>query len=170
MAASADTLQEEAMYQKTKVVMLYADAIESVHRLAVSVCEAVWDAGAELRVRRVGEVDVGPRPPARPETVELLQELEEIPPAKPEDLAWADVALIGLRVRGEAIPPDLERLIEAAKRRWQTGDFDNKLYYHLFASDDLPDVDEGTVLPPSDPWLRSDAAGERDDAAMTLAE
>jgi hypothetical protein len=127
------------MYQSTKVVIFYVGAIESLHRTAVSVCEALWDAGAELRVRRVGEIDVNETPRAEAERTELLRELEEIPPAEPEDLEWADVALFGISPRDELA---------------------DKLYCVLSPSKFDVAAREGSLLPLSDLFNRCDGGGE----------
>jgi NAD(P)H dehydrogenase (quinone) len=110
------------MHQKTRIVMFYVGAIESLHRHAASVCEAAWDAGAELRLRRVGALDAPADPRARAERAELLRELEEISPATPEDLEWGDVALFGISPRNGAIPLEFERLIEDARCGWNAVD------------------------------------------------
>lgn len=157
------------MYQKTKVVMVYVGAIESLHRLAVAVCEAAWDAGADLRVRRIGEVDALGEGRISADRVELLRELEEIPPATLDDLEWADVALFGISPRDGVIPRGFERLIEDAKCRWRAGGVANKLYYVFSPSTIRHDAQEGTLLPLGDLIWRSSGGGGQASRPTRLA-
>ena len=138
------------MHQSTKVVVFYVGAIESLHRIAVMLCEALWDAGAELRVRRLGEIDANEEPRTNAERARLLRELEEIPPAELEDLEWADVALFGISPRGGATPRALGRLIEDAKHRWRQGDFADKRYCVLSPATLGAGAHDGSLLPLSD--------------------
>jgi NAD(P)H dehydrogenase (quinone) len=147
------------MYQSTKVVIFYVGAIESLHRTAVSVCEALWDAGAELRVRRVGEIDAIETPRANADRAELLRELEEIPPAEPEDLEWADVALFGISPRDGAIPRAFGRLVEDANGRCRD-ELADKLYCVLSPEKFGAAAPEGSLLPLSDLFNRCDGGGE----------
>ena len=106
------------MYQKkTRVVMICVGAIESVHRLAVAVCEAAWDAGSEVRLRRIGEVEQAEESRADAMRLEPVRELEEIPPATAADIEWADVSLFGISPREGKVPVGFERLIEEVNER-----------------------------------------------------
>jgi NAD(P)H dehydrogenase (quinone) len=106
------------MYQKkTRVVMICEGSIENVHRLAVAVCEAAWDAGSEVRLRRIGEVDEAEASRADAMRLELVRELAEIPPATAADVEWADVALFGISPREGKVPLGFATLIEDANQR-----------------------------------------------------
>jgi NAD(P)H dehydrogenase (quinone) len=143
------------MHNRSNVVMFYIGGIESLHRLAIVVCETVWDAGANLRVRRIGQVDALESGRFSAERVEFLRELEEIPPATLEDLEWADVALFGISPRNDKIPLGFDRLIEDAKIRWRAGGLANKLYYVFSPATICIDALEGSPLPLSDLFRRS---------------
>ena len=158
------------MYQKkTRVVMICVGAIESVHRLAVAVCEAAWDAGSEVRLRRIGEVDQAEESRADAMRLELIRELEEIPPATAADIEWADVALFGISPREGKVPLGFERLIEDAKRRCRPGDLLNKLYYVFSPATICHDAEEGTLLPLSDLFRRSGGGGGQASRPTRLA-
>ena len=158
------------MYQKkTRVVMICVGAIESVHRLAVAVCEAAWDAGSEVRLRRIGEVDAAEESRADATRLELLGELDEIPAATAADIEWADVALFGISPREGKVPPGFERLIEDAKRRCRPGDVASKLYYVFSPATICHDAAEGTLLPLSDLFRRSGGSGGQASRPTRLA-
>jgi NAD(P)H dehydrogenase (quinone) len=158
------------MYQKkTRVVMICVGAIESVHRLAVAVCEAAWDAGSEVRLRRIGEVDQAEESRADAMRLELIRELEEIPPATAADIEWADVALFGISPREGKVPLGFERLIEDAKRRCRPSDLGNKLYYVFSPATICHDAAEGTLLPLSDLFRRSGGSGGQASRPTRLA-
>ena len=158
------------MYQKkTRVVMICVGAIESVHRLAVAVCEAAWDAGSEVRLRRIGEVDEAEVLRADGMRLELVRELEEIPPATAADIEWADVSLFGISPREGRVPLGFERLIEDAKRRCRPGDVAKKLYYVFSPATICHDAKEGTLLPLSDLFRRSSGNGGQASRPTRLA-
>lgn len=157
------------MYQKTKVVMICVGEIESLHRLAVAVCEAVWDAGGEVRLRRIGQVDPAEESRSDATRHELIRELEEIPPATPEDIEWADVTLFGISPRQGKVPLEFEGFIENAKRRWRPGDRVNKLYYVFSPATICHDAQEGTLLPLSDLFRRSAGGGGQASRPTRLA-
>jgi NAD(P)H dehydrogenase (quinone) len=148
------------MHKNTRIVMVYVGAMESLHRLAVAVCEAAWDAGANLRVRRIGEIDADDAGRRGAEKAELLRELEEIPPATLADFDWADVAVFGISPRDGRIPLDFERLIEDAKRRWRPSDLRNKLYYVFSPATIRHDAQEATLLPLTDLLRRPGNGGQ----------
>ena len=142
------------MREKTKIVVFYVGAMASLHRLALAVCETVWDAGANLRVRRIGELDTFKTGRVSAESVELLLELEEIPPATLEDLEWSDVMLFGISACNGEVPLGFDRLIEDAKIRWRAGGLANKLCYVFSPAAIRVDAHEGSPLPLSDLFRR----------------
>ena len=158
------------MHEKVNVVVFYVGAIASLHRLAVAMCETVWDAGANLRVRRIGDVDALENGRVSAERVELLRELEEIPPATLEDLEWADVALFGISPCNGKIPLGFDRLIEDAKIRWRAGAPANKVYYVFSPATIGADAKEGSPLPLSDLFRRSGGGGGQVSRPTRLAD
>lgn len=117
------------MYQTTRVVICYVGATESLHRIVVAMCEAAWDAGAELRVRRVGEIGTADDSADNAGRPAFLRELETLPPAAVEDLEWSDVALLGIALLDGEIPRALDRFFDVARRRWRAGGLADKLHY-----------------------------------------
>lgn len=100
------------MYYNTKVMICGVGETERVLRIVLAMSEAAWDAGAALRVRRIGGVDTADESAGDTERPELVRELQEIPPATVEDLEWSDVALFGIALRNGEILLAVERLIE----------------------------------------------------------
>jgi NAD(P)H dehydrogenase (quinone) len=116
------------MYVHVKVVVIYHSETERVYRLALAATEAAWDAGAEVRVRRVGRLV----PPAgvhqRPEWSEILRDMTSIPEARAADLAWADAALFGTAAPNAAVVDRLRQFADATTPLWRTGQLAEKVY------------------------------------------
>ena len=100
------------MYYKTKVMICGVGETERVLRIVLAMCEAAWDAGAELRVRRIGGIGSADESADDTERPDLVRELREIPPATVEDLEWSDVALFGIALGGGEILLAAEPFIE----------------------------------------------------------
>ena len=116
------------MYVSVKVVVIYHGETEPVYRLALSATDGAWDAGGEVRVRRVGRLV----PPAgaheRPEWLEVLRDRACIPEASAADLAWADVALFGTAVPNGAVVDRLRQFVDATTPLWRGGQLAEKVY------------------------------------------
>jgi len=116
------------MYVHVKVVVIYHGEREQVYRLALAATEGAWDAGGEVRVRRIGQLV----PPAgareHPEWSELLHDAAALPEATAADLAWADVALFGTAMPNGAVVDGLRQLVDATAPLWRTGELSEKVY------------------------------------------
>lgn len=98
------------MYAHVKVAVIYQGESEQVCRLALAAGEGAWDAGAEVRMRRLG------------------RRAERIPQARPADLAWADVALFGTATPFGVRLDSLTRFIDATVPLWLAGKLAEKVY------------------------------------------
>jgi NAD(P)H dehydrogenase (quinone) len=80
------------MFESVKVAVIVDAADHEGYRLACAVAERAWDAGAEVRVRRVSTPsESGIGGPHASWSALLLDESDDVPEARPEDIAWADV-------------------------------------------------------------------------------
>ena len=117
------------MSVKTRVAVICQSVADPrVYHLAMAATAAAWDAGAEVRVRRVGEVAAPDGARANPECEEILRDCEYIPEATPADLEWADVALFGTPTRDGAVVGHLKRFIDATVPLWKEGKVASKVY------------------------------------------
>jgi NAD(P)H dehydrogenase (quinone) len=116
------------MYVHVKVVVVYHGEREQLFRLALAATEGAWDAGGEVRVRRVGPLVPPAGAPERPEWSEMRHDSADLPEASAADLAWADVALFGTVMPNGAVVDDLRRLVDATTPLWRTGELSEKVY------------------------------------------
>ena len=145
------------MYAHVKVAVIYQGESEQVCRLALAAGEGAWDAGAEVRMRRLG------------------RRAERIPQARPADLAWADVALFGTATPYGVTLDALTRFVDAVVPLWRAGRLSRKVYgaftaaasvrggpTHRLAS--LADVFQhwgGIIVPLGSPFEAEPAAARR---------
>jgi multimeric flavodoxin WrbA len=102
------------MNVKAKVAVIYYGAADlRGFRLALSVAAGAWDAGAEVRVRRVEQLAPPAGARSDPTWAELLREAEDVPAAGAQDLEWADAVLFGTSVLDGAVRAQLGKLIHA---------------------------------------------------------
>ena len=79
------------MIENLRIAVIINEPDDEVYRLGCFVAEGMWDAGAEVRVRRVAlPLSEQPAGTGRGWT-ELLDELDDVPEADVEDIGWADV-------------------------------------------------------------------------------
>jgi hypothetical protein len=84
------------MYGKAKVTVVYHGADDFAGcRLALASAEGAWDAGAEVRVRRVARLEPAPAAAPDPWRADLLREDADVLDVTAGDLAWADAVLFG---------------------------------------------------------------------------
>jgi NAD(P)H dehydrogenase (quinone) len=116
------------MYVHVKVAVIYHSVTEQVGRLALAATDGAWDAGGEVRVRRLGQLAPLGEMHVRPECVEVLRETERMPEASPADLEWADVALFGTATPYSATLDSLTQFIDATVPLWRAGKLADKVY------------------------------------------
>ena len=117
------------MYLKTKVAVICQSGDDPrVYRLALAATAGAWDAGAEVRVRLVGEVTPPEHAVSSPEWAEILCDSEGIPQATVDDLEWADVVLFGTTARDGTVLGSLKEFVDATIPLWKQGKLANKMY------------------------------------------
>lgn len=79
---------------KSRVAIVYAGAGPTAYSIAADIAARAWDTGADVRVRRIGDLLTPDDAAASPEWREVLDCASEIPEAAEADFEWADVALI----------------------------------------------------------------------------
>jgi NAD(P)H dehydrogenase (quinone) len=79
---------------RSRLAIVYAEAGPTSYGIAADIAAKAWDKGADVRVRRIGDLMTRGDTVASPEWLELLDCAADIPEAAEEDFEWADVALI----------------------------------------------------------------------------
>jgi hypothetical protein len=79
---------------KSRLAVIYAGAGPTSYGLASDIAAKAWDTGADVRVRRIGDLVTPDNSPPSSEWLEVLDSADDIPQAEPADFEWADVALI----------------------------------------------------------------------------
>jgi len=79
---------------KSRVAIVYAGAGPTSYSIASDIAAKAWDTGADVRVRRIGELSTPDDVEASREWLEVLDCASDIPEVAEADFEWADVALI----------------------------------------------------------------------------
>ena len=102
--------------------------------------------GADVRLRHVAET----APREAVESVDAWREhaaeMEGQPTADPEDLAWADVVLMGSPTRYGHVTSQLQSFIDQLGPLWQEGKLADKAYAAFTSSQTLHGGQESTIL------------------------
>lgn len=80
-----------AMVESLKVAVIINGPDREAYRLACVVAESMWDAGAEVRVRRAAFSRTDRSLLPNEAWGELIEELDDVPEADTADVGWADV-------------------------------------------------------------------------------
>lgn len=116
------------MAAQTKVAVIYYSATGITYQMAQAVCEAAGDAGAEVRLRKVREL--APDEAIRSNSGWQAHRLEtqDVPEAMVDDLAWADVVILGAPTRYGMVAAQLKQFIDTTGPLWAQGALANKVY------------------------------------------
>ncbi len=130
----------------TKLAIVYYSSYGTVHALAERAAETAARAGAEVRLRHVAET----APEEVWSSVEgwaaHRAEVGDRPVAEPDDLAWADVVLLGSGTRYGSVASQLQSFIDTLGPLWQEGALADKVYAGFTASQTAHGGQETTLL------------------------
>jgi NAD(P)H dehydrogenase (quinone) len=128
--------QEEAVFDITRVVVIWHSTNGNVCRLAMAALAGAWDAGGQVRLRRAGRAAPPRSSRSSPRPAEPHRESEEVVEAHRDDLLWADVVLIGAPAREEGITAPIAELIAAASVPSTVARLAGKVYGAFTAAED----------------------------------
>ncbi|MFI6068986.1 NAD(P)H:quinone oxidoreductase [Micromonospora sp. NPDC051227] len=116
------------MAAQTKVAVIYYSATGITYQMAQAVCEAAGDAGADVRLRKVREL--APDEAIRSNSGWQAHRLEtqDVPEAMVDDLAWADVVILGAPTRYGMVAAQLKQFVDTTGPLWAQGALANKVY------------------------------------------
>lgn len=132
--------------EPVKTAIVYYSATGTVHALATAVAEGAEQAGAEVRLRRVGELAPQAAIDANPAWARHLRDTAEVPEASSDDLAWADLVIFGTPTRFGAPASQLMAFVDANGPLWEKGRLADKVYTAFTASQTPHGGQESTLL------------------------
>src|SRR5687768_9701751 len=110
-----------------RVLVTYYSATGSVHRLAEAVKEGAEAAGAEVRLRRVGELAPPEAIASNPDWVQHRRDTDgQIAEVGLDDLEWADGYAFGTPTRYGAPAAQLKQFLDSASSLWHEGKLADK--------------------------------------------
>ena len=130
----------------TKLAIIYYSSYGTNHAMAQRVADTAEKHGAEVRLRHVREI--APR-----EVVESqdawkahVDEIQDQPVAEPEDVAWADVVVIGSPTRYGHVTSQMQAFLDTLGPLWQEGKLADKVYTCFTSSQTMHGGQESTLL------------------------
>ena len=129
-----------------KVAVIYYSATGNLHQMAEHLEKAALDAGAEVRRRHVREIAPREAIDANPAWRAHVDELADEPTATPEDIAWADVVLLGSPTRYGNVTSQFQQFIDTLGPMWSKGELADKVYAGFTSSQTTHGGQESTLL------------------------
>ena len=109
------------------VLVVFYSAYGHVHTMANAVVEGAKSAGAEVRLRRVAELeDARKAMSAQPPYVAAQEKQKDIPVATHDDLRWADGICWGVPTRYGVMPSQMKQFIDTTGGLWAKGELEDK--------------------------------------------
>ena len=130
----------------TKIAIIYYSSTGTVDAMAKRAAEAAEKDGAEVRLRHVAETAPQEAIESQDEWVEHREDVEGDPVAEPDDLAWADVVLMGTPTRFGSAASQLQAFIDTLGPLWQENALADKVYAAFTAGQTEHGGQESTLL------------------------
>lgn len=129
-----------------KVAIIYYSSTGTVDAMARRLAETTAAAGNEVRLRHVAEIAPQEAVESVPEWAEHRGAVADEPVAEPDDIAWADVVLMGSPTRYGHVTSQLQAFIDTLGPLWQAGKLADKVYAGFTASQTAHGGQESTLL------------------------
>jgi NAD(P)H dehydrogenase (quinone) len=130
----------------TKIAIIYYSSTGTVHQMAERAAQTAEKQGAEVRLRHVRELAPQEAIESQDAWVAHRTEVQDAPIAEPDDLAWADVVLMGSPTRYGHVASQLQAFIDTLGPLWQEGKLADKVYAGFTASQTLHGGQESTLI------------------------
>ena len=134
------------MSRTTRVAVVYYSSTGTTHELAQEIATGAEKAGAEVRLRRVGELAPSEAVAARPAWAKHLAATDHIPIVVPDDLVWADAVVMGSPTRFGNIASQLKQFLDTLGPQWAQGLLADKVYSGFTTTDTDHGGQESTLL------------------------
>src|SRR5918992_107959 len=130
----------------TKVAVIYYSATGNVHALAEAVAEGAAEAGAQVRLRRVGELASAEAIDSNPAWRAHVDATAVIQVATTDDLRWADGVAFGSPTRFGNISAQLKQFLDRMGPLWFAGELTNKVATGFTSASNMHGGNEATLL------------------------
>jgi NAD(P)H dehydrogenase (quinone) len=130
----------------TKLSIIYYSSTGTVDAMARRAAQTAEKAGAEVRLRHVAETAPDEAIQSQDEWAEHRAEMKGEPVAEPDDIAWADVVLLGTPTRFGSAASQLQAFIDTLGPLWEEGGLADKVYSGFTATQTEHGGQETTLL------------------------
>jgi NAD(P)H dehydrogenase (quinone) len=130
----------------TNVAVIYYSSTGTVFELAKRAATAAEKAGADVRLRKVRELAPAEAIASNTGWAEHAQATQHVVEASLDDLAWADVILLGSPTRFGLPAAQLKQFIDTTAPLWGQGRLVNKIASSFTASATRHGGQESTIL------------------------
>lgn len=111
-----------------KVAVIYYSSYGATHAMAERLAETAEKQGAEVRLRHVRETAPAEVYEGQEAWKAHVDELADRPDATPDDIAWADVVVMGSPTRFGQVTSQLQSFIDTLGPYWSEGKLADKVY------------------------------------------
>ncbi|WP_027760333.1 NAD(P)H:quinone oxidoreductase [Streptomyces sp. AA1529] len=129
-----------------KVAVIYYSATGTIATLAKEIADTAQSAGAEVRLRRVQELAPQSAIDSNPAWAANARDTADIPEATPDDIDWADAAILGTPTRYGNVTSQLKQYLDTLGPLWAEGRLADKVYSGFTSSSTLHGGQESTLL------------------------
>jgi NAD(P)H dehydrogenase (quinone) len=130
----------------TKLAIIYYSSYGTNHAMAHRVAETAEKHGAEVRLRHVRETAPREAIESQDAWKAHVEEIEGQPVAEPEDIAWADVVVVGSPTRYGHVSSQMQSFLDTLGPLWQEGKLADKAYTCFTSSQTTHGGQESTLL------------------------
>lgn len=131
---------------QVKTAVIFYSATGNVWRLAQEAAQAAEYAGATTRLRKVAELAPQIAIDSNEQWASTAEDLATLPEASVEDIAWADVVLLGTPTRYGAMASQLKQFIDTTGPLWKQGQLADKVYSAFTSTGTRHGGQESTLL------------------------
>lgn len=129
-----------------RVSVIYYSATGTISEIASELSAAAEAAGAEVRVRRAGELAPDAAIDSNPAWRANVEATKHIPEATADDVLWADAVIFGTPTRYGNVAAQLKQFIDTLGPQWQQGLLADKVYSGFASSATQHGGQESTLL------------------------
>jgi NAD(P)H dehydrogenase (quinone) len=130
----------------TKLSIIYYSSTGTVDAMARRAAATAEKAGADVRLRHVAETAPQEAIDSQDDWKAHRAAVAEEPVAEPDDLAWADVVLLGTPTRFGSPASQLQAFLDTLGPLWQEGALADKVYAAFTATQTHHGGQESTLL------------------------
>ncbi|MEU3274368.1 NAD(P)H:quinone oxidoreductase [Saccharomonospora sp. NPDC006951] len=129
-----------------QIAVIYYSATGNVHALAEAVAEGAEKEGAEVRLRRVGELAPDSAIDSNPAWRAHIEATEDVPLATHDDLRWADAFAFGTPTRFGNVASQLKQFLDTTAALWAAGELTDKAVTGFTSAINAHGGNESTLL------------------------